>query len=57
MPKSLFDEFIAFCVEDCVNALKTCPRCQVNMIENDVSHCADCEESLNRREVRNDSGI
>lgn len=53
----LFSEFIAFCVEDCVNALKTCPRCQVNMIESEMSHCTDCEESLNRREARNDSGI
>lgn len=57
MNKSLYDEFIAFCVEDCINSLKTCPRCQVNMIEQDMTHCADCEETLNRREFVNDSGI
>lgn len=43
MTKSLFDEFIAFCVEDCANSLKTCPRCQVNMIEASVDLCKDCE--------------
>lgn len=57
MSISGFEDFINSCISDSVNARKTCPRCLNTQIEGNQDICNDCDESIQRQEARNDSGV